>query len=509
VTRRELFEGIGKSTLAASLSARTAAEAAADTPKPPQLPGTELFAGEGDLAAQMVADIHNFLLKQTEASIVDRQALWHRDFTSHSNYETSIAPNRKRFARVIGLIDKRCSDTSPSIESPVGENSIIALGDGFKIYRVRWPVLHGVDGEGLLLQPDGKPLACVIALPDADCSPEMLVGLAPGLAQEAQFARYLAANSCLVLIPALVDRRDTWSGNKNIGKFTNLTHREYIYRMAYEVGRHIIGYEVQKVLAVVDWAHKARPSHPIGVMGYGEGALLALYSAAADTRIDVAAISGYFQSRQDLWEEPLYRNVWTLLQEFGDAELAGLIAPRKLIVEASRGPEIAGPPPAREGRPDLAASGRLVTPPVTAVSAEVERARPVFEKLNVADHLSFVLSSDGQGQPGSDRFIRAFLEGLGARKSLKHAGHLPRYLQTEIDPSLRLHRQFQQLIDFTQRAVLESESVRSRFWSKADRSSTAKWRQSAEPYRQYLWEEVFGKVSEPFKPIAAKSRKLY
>jgi dienelactone hydrolase len=516
VTRRELFEGIGKTTLAAGLSSLPVAGAAKPTPQvvepgppPSRLPGTESFAGEGDLAAQMVVGIHNFLLKQTEASVVNRQALWHRDFTSHANYETSISPNRKRFAKVIGLIDERCTDTSPSIETSVGENSVVALGDGFKIYRARWPVLHGVDGEGLLLQPEGEPLACVVALPDADCSPEMLAGLAPGLAPEAQFARSLAANGCLVLISAIIDRHDTWSGNKKIGKFTNLTHREYIYRMAYEVGRHIIGYEVQKVLAVVDWAHKTHPTRPIGVMGYGEGGLLALYSAAADTRITVAGVSGYFHSSQYLWQEPLYRNIWTLLQEFGDAELAGLIAPRKLIVEASRGPEIAGPPLPREGRPDLAASGRIVSPPVVEVRAEVERAQPVFEKLNVTDQLSFVLSSDGQGQPGAEQFIRAFLQGLGARNSLKRAGRLPRYIQTAIDPSLRLHRQFQQLIDFTQRAVLESELVRNQFWSKADRSSIEKWRQSTESYRRYLWEEVFGKISEPFKPVAAQTRKLY
>src|SRR5208282_1868748 len=117
-------------------------------------------------------------------------------------------------------------------------------------------------------------------------------------------------------------------------------------RMAYEMGRHIIGYEIQKVLAAVDWFSKANPAKPIGLFGYGEGGLLALYTAAADTRVNATAVSGYFGSRQNVWQEPLYRNVWTLLQEFGDAELASLIAPRALTVEASRGPGIAGPPPA-------------------------------------------------------------------------------------------------------------------------------------------------------------------
>ena len=50
---------------------------------------------------------------------------------------------------------------------------------------------------------------------------------------------------------------------------TNQPHREFIYRMAYQLGRHIIGYEVQKVLSLVDWMSLSDVS--IGVIGYGEG----------------------------------------------------------------------------------------------------------------------------------------------------------------------------------------------------------------------------------------------
>src|SRR5207248_8000647 len=167
------------------------------------------------------------------------------------------------------------------------------------IHAVRWPVLEGVEGEGLLLRPAGKPVACVVALPDADQTPEMLVGLAPGVPAAAQFARHLAENGCLVIVPVLINRRDTYSGDPKIW-LTNLPHREWVYRPAFELGRHIIGYEVQKVLAAVDWfGHDAGTKRlPIGVAGYGEGGLIALYSAAVDQRINAALVSGYFDSRQ-------------------------------------------------------------------------------------------------------------------------------------------------------------------------------------------------------------------
>ena len=148
--------------------------------------------------------------------------------------------------------------------------------------------------------------------------------------------------------------------------------------MAFEVGRHVIGYEVQKVLAAVDWFSSQGGGKPVGVFGYGEGGLLALYAAAADTRIEVAAVSGYFQPRHEFWREPVYRNVWGLLTEFGDAEIAGLIAPRPLLIEASRGPEVPGPPEASKELGTGAAPGRLTSPQPEEVRQEFDRAKPVL-----------------------------------------------------------------------------------------------------------------------------------
>jgi len=51
---------------------------------------------------------------------------------------------------------------------------------GYKVYEVRWNVLKGVDGEGLLLVPDQHPIADMIALLDCDWTPEQVVGLTPG-----------------------------------------------------------------------------------------------------------------------------------------------------------------------------------------------------------------------------------------------------------------------------------------------------------------------------------------
>src|SRR5262249_46208622 len=151
----------------------------------------------------------------------------------------------------------------------------------------------------------------------------------------------------------LINRNDAFSGNPEV-RFTNQPHREFIYRQAFQMGRHIIGYEVQKVLAAIDQFARLngveKQEIPLGVVGVGEGGLLAMYAAAIDPRIASTWVCGYFKEREGIWEEPIYRNVWSLLREFGDAEIASLIAPRALVVEASAVPEISGPPAQRQGR---------------------------------------------------------------------------------------------------------------------------------------------------------------
>ena len=53
-----------------------------------------------------------------------------------------------------------------------------------------------------------------------------------------------------------------------------LTRREFLYRSAFELGRQLIGYEIQKSLALVDWFKKKWPDQPIGMIGWGEGGLI-------------------------------------------------------------------------------------------------------------------------------------------------------------------------------------------------------------------------------------------
>src|SRR5690606_25743779 len=120
---------------------------------------------------------------------------------------------------------------------------------------------------GFLLEPEGKDhatLAAVIAIPDADHTAEESAGLVAS-GTTTPLALLLAQSGCRALVPALIGR------NENQYRMTD---REWLHRPAFELGRHLLGYELAMVLAGADALKGGK--RPLGIVGWGEGGLLAL-----------------------------------------------------------------------------------------------------------------------------------------------------------------------------------------------------------------------------------------
>jgi dienelactone hydrolase len=472
------------------------------------LHGTTPLTVEGDLAAQMVEVLDGYVSRAVANSVEGREGLWNRDYSSHNAYTESVEPNRARLQKRIGCLDPRLPIEELTYIATTKTAARLTEDENYTVSRVRWQVFEEVEGEGLLLEPkQNVPItAQIVALPDADWTPETIAGITDELPANIQFARRLAKAGCRVVVPLLINRDDTYSGNPTLGAMTNQPHREFIYRMAFELGRNIIGYEVQKVLSLVDWMSQS--DAPIGAIGYGEGGLIALYSAAVDTRIQATAVSGYFQSRQEVWREPIYRNVWGLLHEFGDAEIASLIAPRLLVVETSRGPEVAGPPSVRDGRGG-AAPGQLVSPPIHAVESEFERAHGFYQMLDSGDALRLVSPVDGL--PGSEEALTALLTGLGVENAHIDSHYLLSSATVDdFDYEARQQRQFMQLVNLSQRFLREAASRRQQFfWDKTDTSSLTRWEETCTDAKAYFWDEVIGRCPPPDVPANPRTRLIY
>ena len=508
--KQNLREKCDECALAAGLLLAWVLPVCASAAEP--LPGTAPLVGEQDLSVEMRAGFRRFFQGQIDDSPRTRATHWRRDVSSREAYERSIEPNRQRLRKKIGLVDERLRFDAPELVADLGRSSLLADLPSYAIHAIRWLVFEGVWGEGLLLEPKRRVLARIVALPDADQTPEMIAGLAPGVAAESRFAARLASAGCQVIVPVLINRSDEFSGNPDV-VMTNQTHREWVNRQAYQMGRHLIGYEVQKILAAVDWFERSNRDvdTPIGVAGYGEGGLLAFYGGAADPRIDAVLVSGYFDSRQGLADEPNYRGVLGLLVEFGDAEIASLIAPRALIVEHSSLPTIAGPPGVRDGRRNAAAPGRIETPPFARVRRETERLKAFFPTSSgVQSTLNLV--GGVQGEPvafGSEPALREFLRALkipGKIDPAAGAGAPPPASQTALTE--RQRRQVAQLTEYNQMLMRRSAGVREKYWAAAKPESAATWPAATAKYRDAMWEDLIGRYPMPSIPPNARTRRI-
>lgn len=421
------------------------------------LKGTRPLELSGDPAQLMVEGIIRHLQRATEESRARRR------------------PSVERLRYILGVTDRRGPAAAPELVARVGTPALLVDAGAYRVYAVRWRVMEGITAEGLLFEPSGGARARVVAIPDADQLPE-----------ELEVSRKLAAAGCQVLSPVLINRKDTWSGNPKI-RMTNQPHREYLYRMAFEVGRTPWGYETEKVLAAVDW-FASQAKTPIGVWGYGEGGAVALFAAALDERIDAAVVSGYFGPRETLASQPLYRNTFGLLKDFGDAELLAMARARTMLIERKPGPAWAGPSTRDPARRGAAPDG--LTPYTDAqVEAEFRRAQTLRPPARLA------LSADA-----ADGFMRA----LGLRAGSNPAVTIPRR-ETED----RQHRQFRELCDYSQGLVRKSYFVRQALWAKTDQASEQQWEPVADEYRSKLWDGVIGRLPARGMPLNVRTRKAY
>jgi dienelactone hydrolase len=462
---------------------------------------------EEDLSARMMDGAHRFVERQIAETMKRSQHFWRYDVSSAAAWEASVRENRERLREIIGLVDERL----PARLERFGDDrnpALVAETNRYRVYQVRWPVLDGVSAEGLLVQPaSGPPSAHVVVLPDETQTPEQVLGLAPGLSPERQFARALAESGCELLIPVLIRREPIETSDPQLRK-SEQTAREWLYRQAFHMGRHVIGYEVQKVLAAVDGFHARHgASARVGIVGHAEGGLLALYAAAVDTRVDAALVSGYFDNRARVWEEPIDRNVWSLLERFGDAEIASLVLPRHLVIEHA------------EVTPFTSGKGQRRTPHASSVRDEFARipAAAAFAKPLLA-----IGDGDRPVAPLSRDTLAAFAEPLGVSLPTRVSGEVAADRRRAFDPAARQAHAAREIERHVQGLVRAAEHVRDREflfkvlpeltalrWSTEKNRPTLpaeKFVEGAKPYRERFRRDGVGVFDAPYLPLNPRTR---
>lgn len=456
------------------------------------LPGTKALTwpeAEGALADRLMDGAHAFVERKITESKSKRAKYWRYDFSSPEAYEKAIAPNRERFKRLIGVVDNERAACITLERFGDDQNpALVAKTEKLQVHQVRWPVLEGVFSEGLLVTPEQEAEGYTIFVPDADQTPEQLIGLAEGDSSLRSKLHDAAGDGQTIIIPTLINRQ-IYLGHEGDDarlKRSDQTHREWIYRQAFHMGRHIIGYEVQKVLAIVDWIKENSPKATVRVGGVGEGALVAFYAGACDPRIDAVELHGYFGSREGIWAEPIYRNLYGLLREFGDAEIASLISPRPLLIIPAKNPAV------RNQKGSI--------PPFDLQQAEKEIGRiPQAARSNMQ-----IVAEQEEAAPTPVSLI------ADRRQSF--------------DPVAGHARLFRQLENHVQSLVRNSNTVREEFflfqaepklrpgkWSTNKEHPTldpTEFVEASKDFRRRFHEEAMGKFDEPLLPPNTRSRRI-
>lgn len=456
----------------------------------------------------MVDGIDRFLLRKTSEAESEQLKRWHADFNSPAVFWKSLAPKRERLSERLGVAGSRITiDES----LPVWKDLDDGKGD-VSVRQFRLPVLADPDPgrniasvwcEGIVMSPrdESSIVADVIAVPDCEQTPAEICGLVDGVPQDQQVARHLASRGCRVVVPMLIDRSVAPRGGR-----ARLTSREFIYRSSYVLGRHIIGYEVQKIGSVIDWfgatASTGSDTHsrPIVLIGSREGARLSLYAAALDKRIDAVCLFGDFGAGGSTWSQPVDRNVFGILNEFGDAQLLAMIAPRSVLIGHATFESVVV---TGEGG---GAPGRIDPVAPEAAQREIDQARqlvkPLIEKTHWAVQTHTAASNNADAATAS-RFLKLFGRDDNESPKLQIAPC------DAVDESAMQQRGVEELDRHNQLLLRESPFVRDELFADLKFDSLETYETSLAPHRKRFRDDVIGHFDDQLSTVGPRLRKTW
>jgi len=473
--------------LAGLTSARLVSTGRAQTPQGPGLTGeignpqTQVsshatFALQGtalltkpvteDIREEQRQQIIRYFQSQIAATPGKRDALWRTDFSSLGAYQASVEQHRVHLREMLGLTDAHPG--TPQIRI-LDENAKLRVED------VTLPTDSGLSARALVFFPKSATVAGgVIAIPPATESRQEFAGVMEG-ASPAAWLKVLLARSVAVAITITVERRDDHPICQQAG---GKDRRRVLWRAGFIVGRTMVGLEVQQALALRQYlaARRDVAAKPIAVMGEGQGGMTALYAAAVDEHFAGAASLDYFQQRENCWKEPVDRTLNGQLNEFGDAEVAALIAPRPLFVGTS--PEGANSP--------------------ASFGAEFKRARRFYQGLKAEDRLVPLAAQEGTLEATALKMAAV----LGATTESNPVQVTLQIPHAQIEEAR--NQQFESWFQYLQNLIAASRQVRKQYW-QLESTPVADRPQKAQSLRAEL-AQLVGVIPIDQVPMNARTR---
>lgn len=475
-------------------------------PSTDSLPGTTLLSETTPLSDRILDGTQRFLLNQLQQNRIDRTQRWKNWLASGDDawaaHQTEL---RNRLVELTGSHDPRATPRAPyriaAVDSSTNQsptNGPLPAAPSLIAEPVQWDVMDGYSAHGFLVhQPKQSFRGTVILLPDSDVEVSTL------FASEnptRRFTNELAAADLRVVIVQPIRRTVEKRGGR-----VDLTDSEYVYRITNVLGRHPVGIEIQSLRALLDGLALEHQNKPLALVGHGDGGFAALLTAAIDTRVETTLVSAAWGSIENTWQQPIGRNLFGLQKDFGDAQLATLIAPRKLIIEA------ATMQPYRVDAPG-AAPGEMHAPTL----AEIQSASNELQALlgRQPNFIDFALPSAKDGNDNEDLYE---FGSTAARNALLVAmGIAPQDTVSELhsiavtpfpwDAKELRRRQLDQLERLSDHWTAASRETRKQWLDQVDTSSLEAYSSQIAPHRERFYRDVIGRWELPMHEPKVRSR---
>ena len=252
-------------------------------------------------------------------------ALFAPNYSSPKAYEASVSKLREAFKKSIGYpIPGEASKETP-VFTQIGEDSLATY------FRVKIPVVEGVNADGIYLVPKGlkgrAPL--VISMHGGGGSPD--VALFHGGANYHDMVRGGVKRGYCVFAPTHLFRAEG---------FPNDIRNQIDERMRL-VGTSLTAVEIAKISRSLDILLKRPEVDPkrVGMVGLSYGGYYTLVTAAVEPRIKAAVSSCYFgvQEFRYAGSELAIPSDFKFNDRFSlflDSELVAMICPRALEIQA-------------------------------------------------------------------------------------------------------------------------------------------------------------------------------
>ncbi|MBQ8388489.1 MAG: hypothetical protein IJX46_06165 [Clostridia bacterium] len=335
---------------------------------------------DGDGYRQRYVDSVNAFIEKGLSEAAEKRA----EFCSPEAMAADREGFRAKYLRMIG------SPEYPS-DTPTAEREFVAQ-DGFcSIYRISVEVLEGFYFYGMLMIPNGVTRApLVIAQHGGGGTPEKCSDMW-GENNYSFFVKRALLRGKVVFAPQIM----VWSYKVADEKDAPPVGVAYGHRRDYDtrlkrLGLSLTGLEVFCIRRAIDYlvTLDCVDGELIGMMGLSYGGYFTLYTMAADTRIRAGYGGGFFndRARECFNDWGYFDSAYT----FQDAEVAGLCAPRLLILDV--------------GKSDPVFDYRYSV-------AEAERARAYYRAADAEERFTYNLWEGGHRfDVESDGFEHFFAE---------------------------------------------------------------------------------------------------